>query len=84
MYKGWNKNKIYNQFQSKNKIQNCFTENIKGLNIKPKIKNIRTELKPQYIINFHLGTKLKQIKTFITEIKTITNNQNIKDQNKTP
>ena len=48
------------------KIQNCCNEYIKGFKTKWKIKRIRIELKTSYLINFYLGTQLKQIKTSIT------------------
>ena len=56
------------------KNQNYSIKYIKGFKTNPKIKRMRTELKPKYIINFNRMIQLKQIKTCITEIITINNN----------
>ena len=60
---------------------NLFTEKIKGLKTKPKIKRIRTEMKAKYLLNFNWRRKLKQIKTSTIEIRTIQNNHKIRDWN---
>ena len=59
---------------TKFKKSKFYSEYIKGFKTNPNIKRIRTELKPKYIINFNQMTQLKQMKTYITEIKTIQHN----------